>query len=730
MARFPCMLVALVLFSSPSLFAAPVPAPSASISIPTEVIKARQAELDDCREYLRKSEEIRALAGDILTLAFDPKKGFGNEESVPGNEYGGVTLRRSRDPVVALAIRDASARLVERRIENAAKDYIFSRRYDISGVLRWEKLSVTVESGSLDVRWLDLDPKTGVHGSIFARLLLDGRPVELLVVPGRDGSWRRAAMRRFSPSGEYQSSTVLVLDAGGRIERLLEEGPGMQGGYALLGMRPAPFPPLTLEYVVSDWWQGAGFFVSWAYPSGRYEVADLLIEDRLDCRWTFDEKGRVAKYIQYVPGSRTGYLAFDIVDDRAVGTPQPAEPYFYPRPLPAVEPLLPRLVFLDSDAAGVDVLLDGKRMGTAPCVVALEGGKRLVLALSGRGYLAAAIAVPKRAFAVVGRASLGAYDVAQRRLTIASAPTAGADLSINGKPMGKTPCVVTFEGRLKLDIAVSKNGCKLERQIAETASGESRLDLDFDAESRTLDVRSSPPGAGVVVNGKRLGETPLRTEAYGSPLRIVVGKAGRVAYHQEASLAPGESISIDATLPFDWKGYRARVKAGVEAKREKFKTIGIMVGGTYASLKEPALADVAASAAGISLDVYRYPRSAGFLWSFGMDAQFGTGGMAGTSYNEFLASARIGAAAWIGAFLSPYARIGGGLGFRMTNVDYEQEILSLASVTVAGGARIALKRNSFLWGEYELMPRGGGPNEWNARVKAGLCWGIGPADSR
>ena len=73
--------------------------------------------------------------------------------------------------------------------------------------------------------------------------------------------------------------------------------------------------------------------------------------------------------------------------------------------------------------------------------------------------------------------------------------------------------------------------------------------VQADEAATTIAVKSEPAGAALIVNGRRMGMTPIElTLSATSTIEITVEKEGFEAFHKSLSPAPGERVVVDATL--------------------------------------------------------------------------------------------------------------------------------------------------------------------------------------
>lgn len=176
---------------------------------------------------------------------------------------------------------------------------------------------------------------------------------------------------------------------------------------------------------------------------------------------------------------------------------------------------LPGKLDVSSSLDDIEVLIDGERAGTAPGLI--EGIPRGAHIVEFRKY---------RYFPLQQEMEIEGLDRTQSlevelepawgRMEITSVPE-GAEVSVDGQPVGTTPLAteVLETGTL---LTIAKQGYKTwEREVSVKAgSSEVYPPVELVVADGTLDIRSSPAGAHVSVDGEFRGTTPASIEL--SPL--------------------------------------------------------------------------------------------------------------------------------------------------------------------------------------------------------------------
>ena len=92
-------------------------------------------------------------------------------------------------------------------------------------------------------------------------------------------------------------------------------------------------------------------------------------------------------------------------------------------------------------------------------------------------------------------------------------------------------------------------GCALPKaKLWVSALCTETLQLHVKRQIGLLEVSSQPPGAEVLVDGRRLGQTPYRRAASVGEHEVVVHKTGYLDYLNTVDVGPGKGSAIDAVL--------------------------------------------------------------------------------------------------------------------------------------------------------------------------------------
>jgi len=119
----------------------------------------------------------------------------------------------------------------------------------------------------------------------------------------------------------------------------------------------------------------------------------------------------------------------------------------------------------------------------------------------------------------------------------------GADVSIDGRLVGKTPLVLELKSG-SYDLAISAPGYVSQRQrinIKETGT----YTVNLVPEKVSFSIRSNVQGAEVLINGTSVGRTPFRSELNKGTFQVTVRAPGYVNYEAQHALSENQTIDIN-----------------------------------------------------------------------------------------------------------------------------------------------------------------------------------------
>ena len=220
----------------------------------------------------------------------------------------------------------------------------------------------------------------------------------------------------------------------------------------------------------------------------------------------------------------------------------PAQPLFKAHHRLKAQPATLRV---ESEPAGADVLVDGKKVGVTPYRGPVAAGARK-LEWRKAGYASQELAV---------QAAPGKELSEHRRLeptpipvSVASRPV-GAELRIDGKALGKTPWKGTLApGRHQLELSLE--GHETTREDFTLVVGQQPLTLAPALKGRAVPfgVESEPRGAEVFVDGQRVGTTPFNGTLEPGAHQVVWKKHGHAQAEAKIVAVAGRPISERRTL--------------------------------------------------------------------------------------------------------------------------------------------------------------------------------------
>lgn len=168
-----------------------------------------------------------------------------------------------------------------------------------------------------------------------------------------------------------------------------------------------------------------------------------------------------------------------------------------------------------SHPAGAAVILEEgeRRLGSTPLVIERSGGTGIKMTLVKEGYR------PRRSFVLVEEGNRLKHHVRLEReratLVVRAGAMRGANVTINGKPVGLTPTRIEVDAGVELELEVGKNRFQPFRQKLRVQAGETR---EVNADLLPEGFKGPPPGhlsvqgpmgAVVTLRGRVLGMAPL-----------------------------------------------------------------------------------------------------------------------------------------------------------------------------------------------------------------------------
>jgi formylglycine-generating enzyme required for sulfatase activity len=244
---------------------------------------------------------------------------------------------------------------------------------------------------------------------------------------------------------------------------------------------------------------------------------------------------------------------------------------------------LPGKLEVDSGGVAAEISADGARVGRVPGVVDVPAGDRTLtfkapryldhverLNIAGGGEKQQLKVRLKPNFAVI---------------TVSSVP-AGAQIEVDGKPVGVTPAKVEMDSGIRR-VQLSAPGLRAWTSSVAVNAGVPQTigPIELGAADARVMVRSVPAGAQVTTGGSFRGVTPLTLElAPGVSHSITVARAGYAPWTREVFAESGQDSQLDARLSALLVDVRIQ---GQPADAEVFVN-GTSRGAAPASLQLPA----------------------------------------------------------------------------------------------------------------------------------------------
>jgi formylglycine-generating enzyme required for sulfatase activity len=226
--------------------------------------------------------------------------------------------------------------------------------------------------------------------------------------------------------------------------------------------------------------------------------------------------------------------------------------------------------------------VDGERRASLPVTLDIEAGDRdLVIRLDGYKDWESRVRV------VAGEPlSLEGIELqpADATLELSSRPT-GANVSLDGRYMGKTPIQVPVAVGKDHRMSLSRAGYQTEnRQLRLDNPGHERLRVDMTPIKGWVDIRAEPPEALLFVDGKARGEASQKLELTTLPHRIEIRHKGYETFTTEVTPQAGFAEEVRVSL-------KAKSGNGTPGMKNKEPPKEMPVGGKPVIAKEISAPD-------------------------------------------------------------------------------------------------------------------------------------------
>ena len=208
---------------------------------------------------------------------------------------------------------------------------------------------------------------------------------------------------------------------------------------------------------------------------------------------------------------------------------------------------LPGKLEVDTGGVTAEISADGARIGRVPGVVDVPAGDRTLTFRAPRYLdhverLAIAGGGEKQQLKVSLKPNFGV-------ITVSSEP-AGAQIEVDGKPVGVTPAKVEMDSGIRR-VQLTAPGLRVWTSSVAVSAGVPQTlgPIVLGAADARITVRSVPSGAQVLTGGTFRGVTPVTLElAPGVTHSISIARAGYAPWSREVFAESGKESQLDARL--------------------------------------------------------------------------------------------------------------------------------------------------------------------------------------
>ena len=204
-------------------------------------------------------------------------------------------------------------------------------------------------------------------------------------------------------------------------------------------------------------------------------------------------------------------------------------------------------VMIDSDPRGAKVSFQGKVQGATPLVISDLPVGEYSAQITRPGF-----AEERVSWKIVNERP---HPLISVKLTMTSGRVAvktrpdGAKILIDGKPVGISPYTGTLEAGVYTLRAERDGFAPKEEQITVVSGRQISVDIRLDTRPGSLDVASTPAGADVFLEERKVGATPWSTDTLApGNYRIKLVHPGYDTLEKVISIAPGQREKVNFSL--------------------------------------------------------------------------------------------------------------------------------------------------------------------------------------
>lgn len=222
-------------------------------------------------------------------------------------------------------------------------------------------------------------------------------------------------------------------------------------------------------------------------------------------------------------------------------------------------------VAVATEPPGAEIYVDGQASGTTPATLELDAGEHaLEIRLAGYNAWQSRVDVVANQPQTLPSVKLTQAD---GRIDLSTSPAA-ASVTVDGEFQGRTPLTLSLKPGRKHELTIAKPGYEsVTRSLSVEADSGRKLAIDLVAQYGDVEVKSTPPGAEVWVDGDRRGVTPTKLELTAVTHRIEVRQEGFASKSGEVTPRPGFAQTVSFELPAldagTGGGYPASIKTGL-----------------------------------------------------------------------------------------------------------------------------------------------------------------------
>jgi sulfur carrier protein ThiS len=362
-------------------------------------------------------------------------------------------------------------------------------------------------------------------------------------IPDLDPQFEAAVMRALAKKPEERFAGAAEFASAVNASAIRGDAPDIVQEF-IGGLRPIAMETRKIE--IGSEFRAPSGARSAAAVAAEPDPGATLVEPRAAARPPDPQRGGPVKAIEPPPHVATSRLPAALFGALAIALALGIGAWeFWPAHHPAPEPAKTAALDIRTKPSGATIYIDGKRSGKTPVSLkdVAPGSHHIKADLPGYQPVSLSVSLepgqslPEKLKLVPKPA----------QLDIRTSPP-GAAISIDGKPIGKSPAAQPIAQGPHVIVAALA-GYRSESASVELRPGQSLpVDLTLEALLAGLDIRSTPPGAALSIDGKPIGKAPATQQITPGKHLVEAALGGFKAASLPIDAKPGETMPVNIEL--------------------------------------------------------------------------------------------------------------------------------------------------------------------------------------